>query len=322
MTAPTQQLLYLVYGANTAYHDEARFSILSALYRAADADAFFISVYTDAPQHYADLPVRVRALSAEELQQWYGSLHYHHRSKLCALQQAVKQADKTVFVDTDTFFLRDPAYLFAAVNDDTCLADELYFGALPDTVATDTAVAEQLALYGINPKSIPIINSGLFGITRNNAVIIDRALALNDVVYPASQKSLTTEQLVLGIAASSQTQLVDDAAVIKHYWSRKQLFRAKAQAFLARHGSDWRSESAHRDFLRVTPVLPKPPVLVRTLAKIALALVPSPKRQLWLELFYSVYPYANPFDRACRAVWREKAWENYRQKMAQRNHAA
>jgi hypothetical protein len=51
-------------------------------------------------------------LTPETLQQWAGELRYHHRSKLCVLQQAVPLASKTVFIDTDTFFLRDPARLF------------------------------------------------------------------------------------------------------------------------------------------------------------------------------------------------------------------
>jgi hypothetical protein len=51
-------------------------------------------------------------LTTETLQQWAGELRYHHRSKLCVLQQAVPLASKTVFIDTDTFFLRDPARLF------------------------------------------------------------------------------------------------------------------------------------------------------------------------------------------------------------------
>lgn len=315
------QLLYLVYGPDPAYHAEARFSILSALYRSAQRD-FTISVYTDAPQHYDGLPVAVHTLSADTLQQWYGPLRYHHRSKLCVLQQAAALADKTVFIDTDTFFLRDPALLFAAVDDKTCLADELYRSQLPAEWASDAAVAGLLAEAGINPQDIPVINSGLFGIARANSAVLDLALALNDVVYPASGRSLTTEQLVLGMAAGTRTQLVEDDGVIKHYWSRKQLFRAKAFAFLERHGAQWDTAVARADFLRVTPVLPKPPAVVRTLAKLLLVLLPGPRRQLLLELFYGRYPYRNPFDRACRDVWREKAWDNYRQKTVRNRKAS
>lgn len=317
MVGGGKQLLYLVYGPDLAYHDEARFSILSALYHSAQRD-FVITVYTDAPQHYEHLPVETHKIEQEMLQQWYGPLRYHHRSKLCLLQQAVPLAEKTVFIDTDTFFLRDPALLFAAIDDKTCVVDELYRSHLPRAVADDAGVAERLQAYGIRAQDIPVINSGLFGVAQKNSAVLDKALALNDVVYPASHKSLTTEQLVLGMAAETQTTLVEDARIIKHYWSRKQLFRAKAQAFLQRHGSDWDTASARADFLRVTPVLPKPPALVRAMVKVLLAVVPALQRQLLLELFYSIYPYANPFDRACRGVWREKAWENYRQKTAER----
>lgn len=311
----TNQLLYLVYGPDAAYHTEARFSILSALYRAQTQLDVVISVYTDAPLYYEGLPVEVHALPSETLQQWYGPLHYHHRAKLCLLQQAVPLAKKTVFIDTDTFFLRDPALLFAAVNEQTCLADELYDSKLPAATANDPAVAALLAQCGIDPEKIPVINSGLFGIACSNSDVLDMALALNDVVYPASSRSLTTEQLVLGMAASTKTRLVEDDAVIKHYWSRKQLFRAKAFAFIERHGSDWDSEPARRDFLQVTPVLPKPPSLVRTLAKLVSLLVPKKERQLLLELFYGRYPYCNPFDRACCDVWQQKAIENYLEKV-------
>lgn len=311
------QLLYLVYGPDPAYHAEARFSILSALYRSAQRD-ITISVYTDAPQCYDGLPVAVHTLSADTLQQWYGPLRYHHRSKLCALQHAVLQAGKTVFIDTDTFFLRDPALLFAAVDDNTCLADELYRSQLPAEWASDTAVAALLAQHAINPQDIPVINSGLFGMARANSGVLDLALALCDAVYPASGRSLTTEQLVLGMAAGTRTKLVEDDGVIKHYWSRKQLFRAKAQAFLERHGAQWDTAAARADFLRVKPTLAKPPRLVRSLARLLLILLPGPERQLVLELFYSRYPYINPFDRACQPVWREKAWQNYREKKSRK----
>jgi len=308
------QLIYLVYGPDAAYHAEARFSILSAIYQAKMSPDFAINVYTDAPLYYEGLPVQVNALTGETLEQWYGPLRYHHRAKLCLLQHAVPLAAKTVFIDTDTFFLRDPALLFAAVDDKTCLADELYDSQLPASTVGNTDVAALLDQYGINPQKIPVINSGLFGIARSNSAVLDMALTLNDAVYPASSRSVTTEQLVLGMAAATKTALVADDAVIKHYWSRKQIFRAKAFAFLEKHGADWDSDIARADFLQVSPVLPKPPAVVRILVKLMALLVVKRERQLLLELFYGRYPYRNPFDRACHAVWQQKAVDNYLEK--------
>ena len=66
-------------------------------------------------------------------------------SKLCLLQQAASQADKTVFIDTDTFFLHDPALLFAAgsraevpIVRDPALVQALY------RVPMDTPVSREL----------------------------------------------------------------------------------------------------------------------------------------------------------------------------------
>ena len=309
------QLIYLVYGPDAAYHAEARFSILSALYRSKAKPDFEIHVYTDAPLYYEGLPVQVKALSSETLEQWYGPLRYHHRAKLCLLQHAAPLTEKTVFIDTDTFFLRDPALLFAVVNAKTCVVDELYNSALPVLTASNTDVAALLDQYGINPQKIPVINSGLFGIARSNSPVLGMAMALNDAVYPASNRSITTEQLVLGMAAATKTALVADDAVIKHYWSRKQLFRAKAFAFLDKHGVNWDSDIARTDFLQVSPVLPKPPALVRVFAKLMAMLVIKQERQLLLELFYGCYPYRNEFDRACHTVWQQKAVDNYLEKI-------
>src|SRR6478735_4198277 len=97
ISSSSNQLLYLVYGPDVAYHMEARFSILSALYRAKGQIDFRICIYTDAPHHYDGLPVQVHALSDATLQQWYGPLRYHHRAKLCLLQHAAPLAAKTVF---------------------------------------------------------------------------------------------------------------------------------------------------------------------------------------------------------------------------------
>ena len=77
---------------------------------------------------------------------------------------------------------------------------------------------------------------------------------------------------------------------------------------------DWDSDIARADFLQVSPVLPKPPAVVRTLVKMAALLVAKSERQFFLELFYGRYPYRNLFDRACHAVWQQKAVDNYLEK--------
>lgn len=309
------QLMYLIYGPAEVYHREAKFSIFSALYRANLQPNFTIVVYTDQPQHYADLPVETYPLTERQLNEWYGELKYFHRAKLLAMQLAAGRAEKTYFIDTDTFFLKNPNQLFDLVTDEQAIADELYFASLPEVVAFAPAVAAELARLDIDSKHIPIINSGLFGLARSQMDVFAKAIALNDVMYPASNRSNTTEQLVLGMAASTQVKLAEDPQIIKHYWSRKQLFRAKALAFLAKHESNWQSADAKREFLLVNEKMPKPPALARSLAKLCLLLAPQSERQYLLESFYGSYNYANPFDAACKQAWSDKALENAQSKL-------
>lgn len=313
------QLMYLVYGSNETYHREAQFSILSALYRSNLAPDFTVCVYTDQPQHYTTLPVETYTLSRSQLTDWYGELGYFHRAKLLAMQLAATRSEKTCFIDTDTFFLKNPGKLFAALKDNIAIVDELYYAALSQPVAANLAVAQALSALGIDPGNIPVINSGLFGLCARQRNIFEKAIQLNDVVYPASARSNTTEQLVLGMAASTQVDIIEDPQIIKHYWSRKSLFRAKALAFLDQYFANWQSDSAKQAFLLVNEKMPKPPALVRMAAKLILLTAPKKERQFLLESFYGAYSYKNPFDRACQFAWQEKANANLHEKYPEIN---
>jgi hypothetical protein len=312
----SRQLIYLVYGPDIAYHTEARFSILSALYRSGqqnnqDREKINILVYTDRPEFYRSLPVQAQPLTKTALEQWAGPHAYNHRAKLCLLQKVVPQAEQTVFIDTDTFFLQAPEQLFACFDEQTCLVDELRWDQLPETIAKDNQVAQLLAKHGINPARIPLINSGLFGIARKHHAVLDLALELCDAMYLPSGRFFAIEQLALGLAASTRVVPKQDPELIKHYWSRKNLFRAKVQAFVDQYLDSWDSREARRAFLLVTPEIPKPPRLVRLPLRFLSRFICQRERQLFMELFFGSYAYSNPFDRACQTAWLEKAVDNY-----------
>ena len=120
----TNQLLYLMYGDKAVYRHEAKFSILSALRRRKNPADFTITLMTDQPEAFDGWPITVLPLSAETLDAWQGAGGYYHRRKACAIQAGVALAGKTIFVDTDTVFLKDPAQLFKRVSDDQFLMDE------------------------------------------------------------------------------------------------------------------------------------------------------------------------------------------------------
>lgn len=98
--------------------------------------------------------------------------------------------------------------------------------------------------------------------------------------------------------------------LIHHYWSRKQLFRAKTKAWYDKHRAAPVCQYALDETRQVTAVLPRPPTLQRLAYKVITVALPGHKRQFMREILYGCYPHPNPFDRACGPVWWEKALEN------------
>ena len=98
------QIAYLVYGNIANIIDEARFSILSAMYHSSDDSPPKIVVITDTPAAFSSLPVTIQTIDKGELTDWYGPDSYHHRSKPNALLKIINNAEKTVLIDTDTVF--------------------------------------------------------------------------------------------------------------------------------------------------------------------------------------------------------------------------
>lgn len=321
-TRSKQQLIYLVYGDNSIFHDEARFSITSALFcqRQEASENFDIRVYTDQVNNYADLPVITHILSAQQLGEMYGHHNYNHRSKLCVLQLAAPWSEKTVFIDSDTFFLRSPQHLFDAVNEQQTVTDEIKHAPLSQIAGfTSSEVARIFKQRNINTKRVAEINSGIFGFHYNNAPAIQSALDLLDEVYIASNKRFTSEQFVLGIAIGQRSTIVADAAVLKHYWSRKNIYRAKGQHFLMTHTKDLLGNVAMADFSNISAKLSRPPRITRLKTKALAALSPHCK-QFFTELLYGSYDYKNIYDACCKHAWWLKARDNYFKKNPSTDH--
>ena len=99
------QLVYLVFGAQT-YHQEAVFSIASALAKAgAPTDRpFDIQVFSDNPEPYRDLPVRVRPIDADIRREWSGPHHYHFRCKHVVARLVLEEAEKAILIQQNTLF--------------------------------------------------------------------------------------------------------------------------------------------------------------------------------------------------------------------------
>jgi hypothetical protein len=260
---------------------------------------------------YAGLPVRVRHLDNETRQTWIEPHGYHFRAKHVVMQKVLEEVELALLIDTDTFFHCSPLELFRRIQPGTllCNAVDLNYGANKDAVLY-VALAQALQRRQLADDNMPLLNSGVIGLHWSDASVLDRSIALMDEFYPMANGAYTLEEFCLSVAAYRSVHVRECPDLIHHYWSRKQLFRAKTKAWLDKHHAAPMCQLALDETRQVTATLPRPPTLRRLAYKMITVALPSHKRQFMREILYGCYRHTNPFDQACAPVWWEKAREN------------
>jgi len=318
--SPTRpQLVYLVFGADT-YHQEAVFSIASALAAMRDTpdEPVDIQVMTDNAEPYRHLPVRIRPLDAATRQAWSEPHGYHFRVKHVALREILKEAPLALLIDTDTFFHVPPIQLFKRIEPGTllCNAFGMKYGQNKDSMLY-THLSDELRARGLADDDMPQMNSGVIGLHQQDSALLDRSIELMDDLWPRASQAYTLEEFCLATAAYRHYQVRECPDLIHHYWSRKQLFRAKIKAWLAKHAAQPLAPAALDDTRRVSTVLPRPPAGQRMFYKLVTLALPRQQRQFMREILYGCYRHTNEFDQACAPVWWEKAHENVQDRLKQ-----
>lgn len=314
---PRPQLIYLAFGAET-YHQEAVFSIASALawLRETPEAALDIQVFSDNPAPYAQLPVRVRVLDEATRRRWNEPHGYHFRAKHVALRKVLDESPIALLIDTDTFFHRSPLELFDRVRPGTLLCNDYYaeYGLNKESVLY-SALASRLLERGLADDQMRLLNSGVIGLHQQDAQVLDQSIALIDELYPLARGAYTLEEFCLSVAAYRSLDVQKCPDLIHHYWSRKQLFRAKVKAWVAKHGDNPTGQAALDDTRRVSKHLPRPPRTQRLLYKLITLALPGHLRQFIREILYGCYEHPNEFDKACGPVWWEKALQNQEERL-------
>lgn len=316
-TTHRPQLVYLAFGTKT-YHEEAVFSIASALAKADSAAdrPFDIQVFSDDPQPYRDLPITVHRFDAAMRQRWSGPHRYHFRCKHELARHVLQTSERMVLIDTDTVFQDCPMKLFERIAPGTllCNAFQVRYEECKDTVLY-TAMAQPLAERGLADDQMMLLNSGVIGLNREDVHVLETSIALMDEFFPTTPGAITLEEFCLGVAAYRTMNVEQCTDLIHHYWSRKQLFRAKVRAWLRKHGQDPLGADALQDIDNVSTRVPRPSTLQRLMLKSATLAVPQPQRQFAREVLYGCCHFDNEFDRACCSVWWEKAFNNAEKRM-------
>ena len=314
---PRPQLVYLVFGSQT-YHQEAVFSIASALawLRETPHANLDIQVFSDNPQPYEHLPVRVRPLDEPTRRRWNEPHGYHFRAKHVALRTVLEESEVALLIDTDTFFHCSPVELFNRVQPGTLLCNDYYtqYGTNKENVLY-SALSSTLLSKGLADDQMLLLNSGVIGLHQQDAQVLDHSIALIDELFPMAQGAYTLEEFCLSVAAYRTMKVNKCPDLIHHYWSRKQLFRAKVNAWVVKHARNPTSQAALDDTRRVSAHLPRPPRAQRMLYKLITLALPKHLRQFIREILYGCYEHHNEFDNACGPVWWDKALQNQEERL-------
>lgn len=311
------QLVYLVFGSES-YHQEAVFSIASALawLRETPDAALDIQVFSDNPLPYEKLPVHVRPLDEATRRRWNEPHGYHFRAKHVALRTVLEESETALLIDTDTFFHCSPLKLFERVQPGTLLCNDYYthYGNNKENLLY-SALSATLKERGLADDQMMLLNSGVIGLHQKDAHVLDRSIALIDELFPSAQGAYTLEEFCLSVAAYRVLEVKKCPDLIHHYWSRKQLFRAKVKAWVSKHAAQPTSHAALDDTRRVSAQLPRPPRSQRLLYKLITLALPAHLRQFIREILYGCYEHPNEFDKACGPVWWDKALQNQQERI-------
>ncbi|MGP0171748.1 hypothetical protein ACSVIJ_07680 [Pseudomonas sp. NCHU5208] len=294
----SKQLVYLVYGGKVEYHQEAKYSILSALHHAQGACPRIL-LYTDEPAQFIGWPVEVIALDDQTLRAWTGPASYLHRRKAAAIRDALQYAEQSIFIDTDTFFLASPVKLFERLAKAPWLVDEIegvwreYQGDELHTVLSPY-LAEQ---YGIDQRML-LINSGVLGFRSDASLLMDETLRLIDILHPMVPKIHIIEQFAVGVAARHLGRPEESRGVVKHYFSGKNYWRHMVAAFFQRHGEHFSAQAI--EAVREVPTdKPRPVWWHRLNFRLRSVFLSSRMRSHAKLAYYATVLCADPYAKAC-----------------------
>lgn len=314
------QLLYLIYGDQAVYRREAKFSILTVLSQAQGGKIPAIRILTDRPQDYAGWPVDTVLLDEATLTRWQGVHGYHHRRKACAIAAGMQLAEKTLFVDTDTLFTSHPNRLFELIEPNRSVMDRFeYEWKDVHERRNYRKLARDLSAHGVTPEhGFKLFNSGLCGITEDDAALFEESIGLIDEWTADGFEIHTIEQIALSYAMRNR-QVAEARKHVYHYFAEKRFFHAMQTYFFSRHGEAF-SQRLVDLCTNVPRVKPYPSAWQRLKIKWKLRNQSGAMRKVGRDLLYGSAAPEGPYYGACRHEWWECAsreilrWDESQQK--------
>lgn len=220
-------IIYLSYGKGP-HADELVYSVLSVLHAlGGESRDYRITVYTDNPAAFGDLPVHIELLSDKILADWAGPFDFNHRRKIFAIKHALEKfGGRLIYCDTDTFFLKHPRKLFAYIRPGHTVMHigeyHLYDSCVSKTKLVDFVQVHDLRnragqRWNITPATA-MFNAGVVGLHESDISLLDEVLHLTDQIYPHVSIP-TIEQFAFSVCFHQCTKLHESYDIVHHYWN-------------------------------------------------------------------------------------------------------
>ncbi|RZK30773.1 MAG: hypothetical protein EOO63_05875 [Hymenobacter sp.] len=246
-------IVYLAHGLESTKY-QAVLSIYSLYYQlgGSNQDYRFI-IYTDSDRTVLDkylsgFPVTLEVLSNEQMKRFKGPENYIFRVKPAVIKDYFSKYKQTLlYMDTDTYFLRDPTPLLQSIKPGHSLMNAQEYDFVDAGLSelehwfilrqglkrhTYTVAGQQVTI----PASTVMWNAGIIGLNQADAGLVDQYLSLTDEMFSRC-KTFIVEQFVASYVLQTVTQLSSTEDYIDHYWSKgvKHTFNLRLPAFLKQH---------------------------------------------------------------------------------------
>ena len=195
----------ICYGNQSGYYHGAKYQILRGYHWLKDQH---VCVVTDRPELFDGYPVNVLALDQKQVNVWTLKGQNHFGIKLRGLQMAIASAPtyikRSILLDTDMFWARDPSQIEQLINTDSCALyqDE---GHIKDSKNASIRRYEEglgaqrfvsdVWRYELSDES-KMWGSAIIGIDHSNSYLLEKAFDLFKLLSP-HVKAHTIEQFAL-----------------------------------------------------------------------------------------------------------------------------
>ena len=218
-----------------------------------------VIIYTDNPKYFKDyfqeMNVEYNLLTLEKSVEMLGGTDYLFRRKIALIDEIFRifPGEHILFIDSDTFFIRDPTAMLKDIESGASFMHEKeysFYGAID-------IYKRYMAHLGDNPEKYPLSflnlignttfeiqnkaikfnerqycwNSGVLGLNMNFAPLFSDIFNLNDRIYE-NTRWFIAEQLAFSLVLQSTSELREAKSFVNHYWRSKKRIAIRTEEFV------------------------------------------------------------------------------------------